>query len=100
MLEDIVLNATPVMRSLRAALQAAFHEGVFGNAQFQGQGTDLIRGRASILLGKREHALDVARSKFGLSLVDGIAESADVHWLGRRRWEQWGKRECIFRRRP
>ena len=75
---DERIDLAQTQRSLRAALQAASHEAVLGHAQLQGQGAGLVGGRAAILLDQREHALNAARSKLGLSLVDGIAESADA----------------------
>ena len=64
-------------RCLRAALQIAPHEAVLGHTQFQCRCAGLVAGRATVLLGLREHAQDAADANLGLSLVDSLTEGAD-----------------------
>jgi hypothetical protein len=75
---DERINLRQAQRSLRAALQAASHEAVFGDTQLQSQGTGFVRSRAAILLSQREHAHNAPRSKLTLSVGDGIAEGTDA----------------------
>ena len=75
---DEGIDLAQPQRGLRAALQIAAHEAVLGHAQLQRRGAGLVAGRAAVLLGQREHAHDAAHSSLGLTMMDGIADSADA----------------------
>ena len=75
---DKRIDLSQAQRGLRTALQIAAHELVLPYAQFQRRGAGLVASRSAVLLGKREHAHDAADAGLGLTMVDRIADCADV----------------------
>src|ERR1035438_3358263 len=75
---DKRIDLPQAQRSLRAAFQIAAHESVLAHAQFQCRGAGLIASHTAVFLGQREHAQDAANSRLGLTMVDRVADGADV----------------------